>query len=90
MGNPSNLGKPNRLTPEHRMILIERAQMVLRNMRECNSGADVHEVGSIRNIASLLIQQLMFQHDVDFITSAEKMVHRLEDRCVRFFQKKYS
>ena len=76
------------LTPEQVSALVDRANMVLNNMRFCG-GRDIHEIGCIRNTAILLLDYLGANHATcnDF---AEAILKRLEKKCVEYFKKKYS
>ena len=70
-------------------ILIERANSVLLSVRLQNSGADVHDIGNIRNSAGMFISLL--EEDPESITEAEarEVLGHIEQRLVTFYQQKY-
>jgi len=77
------------LTQNQIEAYCSRAKMIFDNMRKCHSGADVHEVGNIRNTATLLIQNLRSDHGMCRIM-ADDIIRRLERKCIDFFTKKYN
>lgn len=72
-----------------RECFIARLKLVLMNVRLCNSACDVHEVGQIRNVASMLLQEL----EDNSLTLQDKQVNamicRAEKKCVEYFQKRF-
>jgi hypothetical protein len=69
--------------------LIERAQSVLDCLKSQNSGADIHKVGNMRNIASLLIEDIKHEKaNLDF-ACAKRIVDNLEKELVAFYKDKY-
>jgi hypothetical protein len=70
-----------------RECLRNRAELVMMNLRLCNSGAEIHEVGNMRNVAVFIVDQTL-QPDADLPTLHD-MVCRLEKQSVVFFKKKF-
>lgn len=66
---------------------IYRAESVIFNIRRFN-GADIHQVGNMRNIASLLIQAIQTGL-IDEVSVAD-VLKRLETQQYEFFRKKFS
>lgn len=75
------------MTDDERECFKNRAQMVLDNLRLWNSGQDIHEVGSMRNIATLILSLLDQKPPDD--KNIEDTLCRLEARTVEFFKKKF-
>lgn len=69
--------------------LISRLESILSALKHQNSGADCHEVNSIRNTASMLIHQL--EHDPDCLEDglATQITKNTEEKLVKFYKKKY-
>lgn len=57
------------------------------NLRLCNSGADIHEVGSMRTRAQLLLMHLT--DDETEAQSFNEKLCKLENDTVNFFKKKF-
>lgn len=77
------------MKPNDVKAAIERLLQVLSSLRQQNSGADIHTIGNIRNVASLMIEQL--ETDPDCVD--ERLVHSVikntEHDLVEFYKKKY-
>lgn len=76
------------LSEEQKSVFKYRIELVISNVRCCNSSCDVHEVGNIRNVAFFLED---FINDKDATEECvSPMLKRLENKCTDFFKKKYS
>jgi hypothetical protein len=75
------------LTQNVRKIYLDRLNILYQNLRNCNSGAEVHEVGNMRNVIHLLRDLL---DTADWQEDTFKcMIERLELKEVQFFKKKF-
>lgn len=68
---------------------LYRAKLVLSNLINCNSAAEVHRVGNMRNIATLLIDMLGCGTGYEEI-HIKPVLERLEVDQKKFFKKKYA
>ena len=75
------------LDVETRRILNFRIRLVEAALKSCNSGAEVHEVGNMRNVASLL-KSRVYDYDVKR-DDVLPILERLEKQATEFFRKKY-
>lgn len=66
-----------------------RAEMVIQNLRNCNGGHEVHEVGNMRNSATMILSMLEKEAEID-LEKVEGVLVRLENSVVDFFKKKFS
>lgn len=66
-----------------------RAKLIIDNLRNCNSGAEVHEVGNMRHTAQGVLDAL--EHDpLDCQTELiAGILGRVEAQEVAFFKKKF-
>lgn len=64
-----------------------RVELVVRNLRHCNSGAEIHEVNNMRTFAQLLLLKIL---DRQWDDNLNRDICRLEKRCVEFFKKKFN
>jgi hypothetical protein len=75
---------------ERTSIVQSKAELVLSNLRLCNSGAEIHAVGNMRNQAGLLIESCVTCGSLKELEMLEGICKRLEIACLEFFVKKYS
>jgi hypothetical protein len=75
------------MTDEQRQIYTDRVELVLRNIRFCNSGCDVHTVGNIRQSGHFLLEYVKEQECSARLVN--EMVLRLEAHCVELFKRKF-
>ena len=66
-----------------------RAQSVLDNLSQCNSGADVHKVGNMRHIATLILELLATCDSIEE-SDIGPILKRLDSEVVRHFEHKFS
>lgn len=66
---------------------LDRAQMVIDNLKTCNSGADIHLVTNMRTSAMLLMEQIKTSilEEADIISTLES----IEKRQVEYFKSKF-
>lgn len=67
--------------------LIDRAEMLIKNLRNCNSACDVHEVGNMKNVAEGI--KCLMEHEEPDLSEMKRMLDRLEKKQVEFFKKKF-
>lgn len=77
----------NVIMDDRRQVLRFRTELVLNNLRNCHSGADIHEAINIKQTAIFVISSIEQDEDIAHI---EMIVARLESRCLRFFQRRFS
>jgi len=70
-------------------VCTERAQAILDCLRNCNSGADIHKVNSMRHIAQSLIELCGDCYTLHY-ADLEPILKRLEKSCTEYFKDKYS
>lgn len=73
---------------DKKLILINRLEMILKNFKNCNGGNDIHEVGQMRQIATMLIGTI--RRGIVNQIFVEKQVEILEKRQVEYFKKKFN
>lgn len=71
-----------------RMICIERAQNVLDCLKNCNSGADIHKVNSMRHIASS-IMNICDECEYLDLRDIAPILMRLERNLTLYFKDKF-
>lgn len=75
------------MTKKQKVCFLNRINLAIANLRNCNSGSEIHEVSNLRNFANLLL------YLVEDETLEEKEINlrlcRLEARIVDFFKRKY-
>ncbi len=76
------------LTTELRKIYAMRTTLVLANLRNCNSGSEIHEVGNMRNIATLILDMLECSDTID-ADHVKPVLERLEKAQQDFFCRKF-
>lgn len=76
------------MNDEQRCSFRERAEMILKNLKNCNSGAEIHQVGNMRNIAQLVIEMSEKCGEAS-ITLIERTLKSLEKQQSEFFKKKF-
>jgi len=75
------------LTQEMRDIFLFRLDLLERNLRPCNSAAEAHEVGNMRNVIQYIRHLLECDDSTD--DCVKQSLERLEKQQVEFFKKKY-
>lgn len=76
------------MTDEEKECLLNRIELVHRNLRNCNSACEAHEVGNMRNVC-VLLEHMIRDGDGPFGNVHERLC-RLEAQTVKFFQKKFA
>lgn len=74
--------------PDKAKNFISRLNSVLLAVRNQNSGADIHIIGNIRNVCTMLIQSL--EENPDFSEEVvDEILHNQEENIIEFYKKKY-
>lgn len=63
-----------------------RAKLIIDNLKNCNSGCDVHEVGNMQQTAQGILDVLRDDKEAHEI---EGILGRLEQKQLEFFKKKF-
>lgn len=71
-----------------RECFANRINLIQNNLRLSNNGADIHEVGNMRNLATLLMVYIEAEHE-DLPHDFNDRICALERRVVYYFKKKY-
>lgn len=73
---------------ETRRVYKDRVELVLKNLRNCNSGTEAHQVGNMRNRAGLLLDEI--EEPDSKATDVLPILCRLEEEQLAFFKKKFN
>lgn len=77
------------MTYQEVKVALQRIQTILDSVRLQNSGADIHCIGNIRNVANLLKDQI--GHDYDCLDKklVDQILKNTEIKVAEFYKKKY-
>lgn len=78
------------LDSDHKQTLEFRANLVISNLHNCNSGADIHLVVNMRQTALWIIECLDNPGHSKNCDKVEEILKRLETRQIDYFKNKYS
>ena len=78
------------MTPIEKLAIIYRCNLLIENLKNCNSGAEIHQVGNMKQTAQGILDIIVEEYDADCsYEKIEAILGRVEQQEVTFFKKKF-